>query len=409
MQSLTTRCCIVGGGPAGMMAGFLLARAGVDVVVLEKHPDFFRDFRGDTIHPSTLQMLHDVGLLDRFLARPHNELTQISGRIGSDVLTIADFSRLPTVCKFVAFMPQWDFLDFLRDCSVQFPSYRLLMNTRCTGLLYERHRVCGVRASGPDGEIEIRSDLVIGTDGRGSLIRERAGLQVKEYGAPMDVLWMRIPKGRGDVNETLGVVGGGHILVLIDRGEYWQAAFVIAKGTYDNLRGKPVTQLRERIASLAPFLRERLETLQSWDDVRLLEVRVDRLDRWYAPGVLCIGDAAHAMSPIGGVGVNIAIQDAVATANLLWQPLLHGAPDETQLRSVQERRLFAAKATQAVQLFIQRVVVRRVLGAVKIERAPLVLRLLTSIPAWRYRTARLIGLGFRPERIQSPLRTSAPQ
>lgn len=404
-RALSTRCCIVGGGPAGMMAGFLLARAGVEVTVLEKHGDFFRDFRGDTIHPSTLQMLHETGLLEAFLARPHDKLTRLTANVGRDSLTLMDFSRLPTACKYLVFMPQWDFLDFLREQSVPFSNYRLLMQTECTDLIVEAGRVSGVRARDGEGELEIHSDLVIAGDGRASVVRERAGLPVRRFGAPMDVLWMRIPKAASVQNETAGIAGGGHIIVLIDRGEYWQAAFVIAKGTYLALREQPVERLREALVALAPVLEGHIgDAICSWDDVRFLEVRVDRLTQWWKPGLLCIGDAAHAMSPIGGVGVNVAIQDAVAAANLLWQPLLCGAPHIADLRAVQARRLYPTRATQGVQLLLQRFIVRSALRSKKLERAPLILRTLASIPAWRYGVARLLGLGFRPERIQSPLR-----
>ena len=412
MRTVNVDCCIAGGGPAGMMAGLLLARAGVRVAVLEKHADFFRDFRGDTIHPSTLQMLHEIGLLDEFLKRPHDELQQLSGQVGTDIVTLADFGGLQTACKFIAFMPQWDFLNFLREQAQPFSTFQLLMQTECRSVINENGRVAGVRALDPAGELEIRANLVVAADGRHSIIRAQAGLHVRNLGAPMDVLWMRIPKETGDAVQTLGFIGGGHIVVLIDRKTYWQTAVIIAKGAFAVLRAQPITTLHASIVDVAPFLENRMSALASWDDVSLLEVRVDRLDRWHAPGLLCIGDAAHAMSPIGGVGINLAIQDAVASANLLWEPLLRGAPDDAQLGAVQVRRMFPTRATQTMQVIIQNVVVRAVLRSAVIDRAPRIVRFLTSFRFWRRLMGRLIGLGFRPERIQSPLRAprqDAPQ
>lgn len=408
MTSLQTQCCIVGGGPAGMMAGFLLARAGIDVTVLEKHADFFRDFRGDTIHPSTLQMLDEIGLLERFLQIPHDRLDHLSGQVGSDIVTIADFSHLPTRCKFIAFMPQWDFLNFLRDEARNYPTFHLLMNTECTGLRKDGARVCGVEANGPSGPLSITAQLVLGTDGRSSTVRASSGLAAKTLGAPMDVLWMRIPKQPGDSIETLGIAGAGNFLILIDRHSYWQTAFVFAKGTYQTLRAQPIERLRERIEQLAPFLHGRMDAIASWDVPSLLEVRVDRLERWHAPGMLCIGDAAHAMSPIGGVGVNLALQDAVAAANALWEPLSRNAVRESDLAAVQARRTFPVVATQSVQLFIQNVAIKGILRATELRHAPLPLRIATRIPALRRLVGRLIGLGFRPENIRSPLRAQPP-
>ena len=409
MDEVRTACCIVGGGPAGMMAGFLLARAGVDVTVLEKHADFFRDFRGDTIHPSTMQMLFEAGLLERFLSRPHDEVQRLAGQVGEDVVHIADFDHLPTICKFIAFMPQWDFLDFLRDEAATYPAFHLRMQTECTDIISEDGRVAGICARGPHGLLTIRADLVLAADGRHSVVRERARLPVRKFGAPMDVLWMHVPKGAGDTAQTLGFAGAGRILILIDRKSYWQAGFVIAKDTYTQMRANPIGRLHEEMVALAPFLRDRVNAVSSWDDVSFLEVRVDRLERWYRAGLLCIGDAAHAMSPIGGVGINLAIQDAVAAANLLWEPLAQGRVGVSDLRAVQRRRQFPTAATQSVQLFVQRFAISALLRATRIVHAPRILKVVTAIAFFRRTAGRLIGLGFRPERIRSPIRAQTSQ
>jgi 2-polyprenyl-6-methoxyphenol hydroxylase-like FAD-dependent oxidoreductase len=367
---IKTTCCVVGGGPAGMMLGFLLARAGVPVTVLEKHADFLRDFRGDTIHPSTLELMHELGLLDEFLKLPHSEVRHLTGEIGDSSLTVADFTHLPVHCRFVAFMPQWNFLNFLADHGKNYPAFDLHMKTEATDLIEEGGRVAGVRAKTPDGEIEIRADLTVGTDGRHSTVRARAGFQVDNLGAPMDVLWMRFSKRPGDGFETLGHVGASHVFVMLDRGDYWQCALVIAKGAYDTVREAGLDALREKIVGLAPVLRDRIDEIKSWDDVKLLTVAVDRLPRWYRPGLICIGDAAHAMSPIGGVGINLAVQDAVAAANLLADPLSRHAVTVDDLKAVQQRRWLPTRVTQSIQLF---------------QRLP----------------ARLIGLGIRPEHVQT--------
>src|SRR5829696_4569357 len=313
---IDTTCCIVGGGPAGMMLGFLLARAGVHVVVLEKHADFLRDFRGDTVHPSTLEFFYELGLLDEFLKLPHQKVRKLPGQIGDTRVMIADFTHLPTHCDFIAMMPQWDFLNFLAGQAANYPTFRLLMNTAATDLVVEGGRVVGVRTNSPDAP-EIYADLVIGADGRSSLVRERAGLAIEDLGAPMDVFWMRIPKQPSDENQTLGRIDAGHILALIDRGDYWQCAFVIPKGSAEELRQRGLPALIDTSAELVPGLRHGLHELRSWDDVKLLTVQVNRLPQWSREGLLCIGDAAHAMSPVGGVGINLAVQDAVAAANLL--------------------------------------------------------------------------------------------
>jgi len=404
MHALETRCCIVGGGPAGMMLSLLLARAGIDVVVLEKHSDFLRDFRGDTVHPSTLELMYELGYLEEFLARPHQEFREIGGQIGSERVVIADFSHLPVACKFVVLMPQWDFLDFLAERGRKYPTFHVLMDTAATDLVSaDDGRMTGVRAKTRDGEdIEIRSDLVVGADGRSSIIRERAGLPIDDYGAPMDVLWMRLSKHPGDAGQTFGYINAGHIFVIFDRGDYWQCAYVIAKGGFDVLKRQGLETFRNIIADTVPFLRTRVDELRTWEDAKLLTVKVDRLREWARPGLLCIGDAAHAMSPIGGVGINLAIQDAVAAANLLFEPLNRGVPSLEELRTVQERRDFPTRATQRVQLFMQDRILVPVLGNTGPISLPLPMRMLRDHPVLRRLPARAIGLGFRPEHIKTP-------
>ncbi len=338
MTDLSTRCCIVGGGPAGMMLGLLLARAGIDVTVLEKHADFLRDFRGDTIHPSTLEILAELGLLDQFLSRPHNEATSVAARIGPDRIEMADFSHLPTRCRFIAFMPQWDFLDFIAAHARTYPSFRLLMRTEATGLIAQSGIVRGIQAQTSDGPATITADLVVAADGRHSILREQAGFKVFDLGAPMDVLWMRLSRKQTDPTTSLGTVGPGRVLVTLDRGDYWQCAFVIPKGGTDALKQRGLDDFRTAITDLIPTFADRVHELQSWDDVKLLTVSVNRVREWYRPGLLLIGDAAHAMSPIGGVGINLAIQDAVAAANILTPYLRTGPVGPEILRLVQRRR-----------------------------------------------------------------------
>lgn len=397
-----TRCCVVGGGPAGMMLGLLLARMGGEVVVLERHADFLRDFRGDTIHPSTLDLMYELGLVDEFLRRPHQEVRELSGQIGSDVITIADFTHLPTHCKFLALMPQWEFLDFLKQHAQRYSGFKLLMNTDAIDLVEQNGTITGVRARSSDGELQIRCALVVGADGRRSVVRQRAGLTVIDLGAPMDVMWVRVSRQASDSHQTFGHFDRGRILVLLNRETYWQAAFVIPKGEADRVRSKGVDAFRQEIAQLAPFLGSRLDEIRDWSDVSLLTVAVDRLVDWARPGVLCIGDAAHAMSPIGGVGINLAIQDAVATANLLGATLLNDTPSVDQLRTVQQRRAFPTRATQWVQLTVQNRIIRNVLGRDEAVHAPGLLKLLQHWPILRRIPARVIGVGFRPEHIRTP-------
>jgi 2-polyprenyl-6-methoxyphenol hydroxylase-like FAD-dependent oxidoreductase len=385
-----------------MMLGFLLARAGVDVLVLEKHADFLRDFRGDTIHPSTLELMSELHLLDDFLKRPHQEAQQLTGFVGETELTIADFSRLQTKCRFIAFMPQWDFLNFLAERGRRYPTFHVRMQAEVTGLVQDSGRVIGVTAATPEGPLEIRADLVVGADGRHSTVREQAGLQVKDLGAPMDVLWMRLSRRPGDRRQPLGRFDRGKIFIMLDRGDYWQCGYVISKGGIEEIRRRGLEAFREDITDIAPCMRDRVGELRDWGEVKLLTVAVDRLRRWYRPGLLCIGDAAHAMSPIGGVGINLAIQDAVAAANMLANPLRRGRVTTEQLRRVQHRRELPTRLTQWLQVFIQDRVIRRVLGSQRQLSLAWPLRLLRRWPFLRRIPARLIGIGFRPEHVKTP-------
>jgi 2-polyprenyl-6-methoxyphenol hydroxylase-like FAD-dependent oxidoreductase len=385
-----------------MMLALLLARSGVDVWVLEKHADFLRDFRGDTIHPSTLEILHELGILDEFLKRPHQEVRELSGQVGDGSVTMADFTHLPTHCKFLALMPQWDFLDFLADQGRRYPTFHLRMQAEVFELIEEAGLIVGARAKTPDGPLEIRAALTVGADGRHSLVRVRAGLRVLDLGAPMDVMWMRMSRRPGDPSQTFGHFDQGKILVLLNRDSYWQCAFVIAKGSAGEIRTRGLMAFRRELAAFEPFLRDRVEELRDWADISLLTVAVDRLSRWSRPGLLCIGDAAHAMSPIGGVGINLAIQDAAATANLLGDRLLHGRPSASELEAVERRRLFPTRATQRFQVLIQNRVIRRVLQSTKPFALPWPLKLLRRWPILRRIPARVIGLGFRPEHVKTP-------
>lgn len=407
-EQLKTSCCIVGGGPAGMMAGFLMARAGVEVVVLEKDADFLRDFRGDTIHPSTLELMYELGLLEEFLKIPHTTLRELHGVIGETDIPIADFSHLPTHCGFLALMPQWDFLNFLAAKAKGFPTFQLRMECEVTELVRNGDRVAGVRAQTPQGTLEVRSDLVIGADGRSSTVREQAGLEVIDRGAPMDVLWMRLPRRPDDPQQSLGRVNTGGILIMLDRGDYWQCGFVIRKGAFDEIKQDGIAAFQQRIATFAPPFRDRTGTLDSWDKIKLLTVKVDRLRRWHAPGLLCIGDSAHAMSPIGGVGINVAIQDAVAAANILAGPLQKKSVDETVLRKIQKRRELPARLTQGAQLFIQNRIIKRVLSSTRPVSVPKIFRLFQHLPFLRRIPGRLVGMGFRPEHVRSGKAVSNP-
>jgi 2-polyprenyl-6-methoxyphenol hydroxylase-like FAD-dependent oxidoreductase len=401
-RSITTRCCIAGGGPAGIMLGYLLARAGVDVAVLEKHADFFRDFRGDTVHPSTLELMYELGLLDAFLKLPHQKIEALTGQVGADHLDFVDFRHLPTHCKYIAMMPQWDFLNFLAMQGRRYETFDLHMKTEATDLIEEGGRIVGLRAKAPDGTLTIRADLVVGADGRHSTVRERAGLKSDDYGAPMDVLWFRIARKSDDATDTFGHVEAGRMMVMLDRGDYWQCAYVIPKGRADQVKAEGLQAFQRRVVDMSPFLADRIGELKSLDDVKLLTVTVDRLRQWWRPGLICIGDSAHAMSPIGGVGINMAVQDAVAAANRLAAPLGSRTLTDDDLRAIEARRTLPVRFTQWLQLTIQKRIISRVLESQQRPKAPLVFRAFNVFPVLRRIPARLLGLGIRPEHVRTP-------
>jgi 2-polyprenyl-6-methoxyphenol hydroxylase-like FAD-dependent oxidoreductase len=407
-STVTTKCCIAGGGPAGMMLGFLLARAGVDVVVLEKHADFFRDFRGDTIHPSTLELMYELGLLDEFLKLPHQKLERLTAQVGDERVRMIDLTHLPTHCKYIALMPQWDFLNFIAAYGRRYKGFDLRMQADATGLIEEGGRVVGLRAGTPDGDLTIRADLVVGADGRHSTVRDAAGFKSDDYGAPMDVLWFRLPRKETDETETFGHIEAGAMMIMLNRGDYWQCAYVIPKGGIDRVQAEGLDTFRKRVVMMSPFLADRAGELKSWDDVKLLTVTVDRLRRWWRPGLLCIGDAAHAMSPIGGVGINLAVQDAVAAANRLGAPLKAGTVSDDDLRAVEARRTFPVRFTQAIQLAMQNQIIRRALASTQKPKPPLLLKLFDMIPLLRRIPGRLLAVGVLPEHIHTPDVMSAP-
>jgi 2-polyprenyl-6-methoxyphenol hydroxylase-like FAD-dependent oxidoreductase len=391
-----------------MMLGLLLTRAGVDVVVLEKHADFLRDFRGDTIHPSTLELMHELGLLEQFLKLPHQEVTSIGGRFGDKIYRFADFSHLPAICKFIALMPQWDFLDFIAGQARRYPGFQLKMQAEATGLIVEGDRVAGVRATTPEGPLDVRAMLTVACDGRHSLLRDKAGLVADDFGAPMDVLWFRLSRRPDDSMATGGVFDKGRLFVMLNRGDYWQCAFVIPKGSAEDVRRRGIEQLRAELALIEPLVADRVAEITDWKQVHLLTVTVNRLRQWHRPGLLCIGDAAHAMSPIGGVGINLAVQDAVAAANVLADPLYEKRDVTPLLPKVQKRREFPTRATQRLQLAIQNNVIKGALQGDADFRPPLPLRLMDRFALLRRIPARLLGLGFRPEHIRTVERVPAP-
>jgi 2-polyprenyl-6-methoxyphenol hydroxylase-like FAD-dependent oxidoreductase len=402
-EPLQVECCVVGGGPAGIMLGYLLARAGVDVLVLEKHGDFLRDFRGDTVHPSTLDVLHEVGILDDFLKRPHQKVHSIGGLVGGHPVNIADFGHTPTHCHFVALMPQWEFLNFLVAKARAYPKFRLCMSADVIELMIRDGRVAGVRAQFEEGSREVRASLVVGADGRDSIVRRHAALIVDELSVPIDVLWMKLSKHSTDPPQSMGYFDYGRAFIVLDRGDYWQCGLVIRKGEFESIQARGLAAFRAEIARLAHPLADRGDEVRDWESVRLLTVRVDRLRKWWRPGLLCIGDAAHAMSPIGGVGINLAIQDAVAAANILAKPLRAGSVGNDDLEAVQRRRAIPTRITQEVQVFIQNRIWppgRPTAGAY--AQLPPSLRLLNGVPWLRRLPARFIGVGVRPEHVLSP-------
>ena len=405
-QALNTRCCIAGGGPAGMMLGFLLARAGIDVVVLEKHADFLRDFRGDTIHPSTLELMRELGLLDEFLKLPHQEVSRLTFQVGAERIPMIDFRYVPTHCKFIALMPQWDFLNFLAAQGKRYPAFDLRMQAEVTDLIIENDVVTGVRAKTPAGELDIRAALVVGCDGRHSTVRERAALAVDDIGAPIDVLWFRVSRRETDTEETTGHIEAGQMMVMLNRGDYWQCAYVIPKGGIEAVKREGLAAFRERVLALSPFLRDRLGEIKSFDDVKLLTVAIDRLREWHRPGLLCIGDAAHAMSPVGGVGINLAVQDAVAAANILCEPLRAGTVTRGHLAAVQRRRTFPMRVIQRMQVIVQDKLLSPALSGKERPKPPFIMRLIQWLPLLRAVPAWLVGVGVRPEHVHTPERVA---
>ncbi len=401
MQNLSTRCVIAGGGPAGIMLAYLLVRAGIEVVVLEKWPDFFRDFRGDTIHPSTMQNLHELGLLEKFLKLPHQKTRRMTLKIGEEDVTVADFEHVRTRCPYIAFIPQWDFLNFIAGEAKQYPSFNLLMHTEAMNLIEEGGRVVGVKAQGPDGPIDIRAELVIGADGRHSTLREKSGLTCVKSGVPIDVLWFRLSASGKDPEQSFGYVDEGKALVTLDRGDYWQCALIIAKGDFEHIKNDGLEKFRMMIARLAPSFSNAVRELTDWEKVKFLSVTIDHLTKWHKPGLLFIGDAAHAMSPMGGVGINLAVQDAVAAANILVPAFKKGTPAEADSAAVQRRRWFPTRMTQRLQVFMQDRFLQPYLhSAAHIRRAPWQLHLLARIPLLRAIPARIVGIGFRPEHVK---------
>jgi 2-polyprenyl-6-methoxyphenol hydroxylase-like FAD-dependent oxidoreductase len=397
---LAATCVIAGGGPAGMMCGFLLARAGIDVIVLEKHKDFLRDFRGDTVHPSTLQVMHELGLLDDFLKLPHQEVREIGVELGDAYYKGADFGHLPTRCKFVALMPQWDFLNFLAEKAKAFPNFRLLMQSEAMALLRDGDVMTGLRVKSAGGEFAVAAKLVIAADGRRSILRDAAGFKVESLGAPMDMLWFKLDPGRHEEAVAFGRITGDGMMVRFFRGDYWQCAFIIRKGSFDAVKAAGIEAFRARVAKLTR--RADADEIKDWGDVSLLTVAVDRLPRWHLPGLLFIGDAAHAMSPIGGVGVNLAVQDAVAAANILYRPLREARLAESDLAAVQARRRFPTWATQKMQTIVQNAVIDPVLNARAVPPPPAILKLAQRWAWLRRIPARLVGMGFRPEHVKTP-------
>jgi 2-polyprenyl-6-methoxyphenol hydroxylase-like FAD-dependent oxidoreductase len=402
MRSMSAQCSVVGGGPAGLMLGYLLARQGVEVILLEKHADFLRDFRGDTVHPSTLEVFHELGLLDGLLKRPHQKTKQVSLVIAGKSFTPIDFGRLPTHCKYIAMMPQWEFLDFLADEARRFSNFKLLMSTEAETLIENNGQITGVTASDADGQLEISAPLTVAADGRTSILRDQSGLEIEDLGAPIDVFWMRLARTPDDSTTSLGRVNSGGVLVQINRGDYWQCALPFPKGSAEEIRREGLAAFRARISNIAPNLSDAAEQLTSWDQIKLLSVQVNHLKKWWREGLLFIGDAAHAMSPVGGVGVNLAIQDAVASARILGPSLKTGSAPDSLLAAVQKRRGWPARMTQRAQVAAHDRILIPALSSSEAPRAPLALKLLDRFPMLRGLSARAVGLGLRPEHWHDP-------
>ncbi len=399
-QDIETTCVIAGAGPAGLMLGLLLARAGIDVVVVEKHGDFLRDFRGDTIHPSTLEVMSELGLIDEFLTLPHTRAPKLTAEMGGRTITMADFSRLPVKNRFIAFMPQWDFLNFLAEKAQQYPNFRLIMNARVTEVLEDQGKMNGLAVETPEGSAIIRSTLVVGADGRNSIVREKAGLIIENFGTPSEVVWMKLSKQPGDPHEVMGHAGPRQGFVLIDCGDYWQCGYVIRRTTFAEIREKGIEAFRQMVIDVSPLPAERMQEIRSFDDISLLTVRIDRLKQWWRPGLICIGDAAHAMSPIGGVGVNLAIQDAVAAANILSSPLREKRLSDRDLAAVEKRRGFPTRATQKLQLMMRSSRKTDQANEAKRKGLPAFIRGIARFPLLAHLAGRLIGLGFRMEHVR---------
>jgi len=402
MDTVSVRCCIAGAGPTGVMLGLLLARAGVEVLVLEKHADFLRAFRWDTIHPSTLEVMYELGLLEGLLLLPHQKVSQINAQFGDLALTVADFNHLQTQCRFVVLMPQWDFLNFLTLEAARYPTFHLRMKSEVTGLIEEKECVVGLNAISSGRPLSVRAGLVVGADGRYSVVRTQANLKVQDFGAPMDVLWFKLTRQPSDPKDPVGRFDIGQVLIMLNRGEYWQCGFVIPKGAFGEIQERGLSMFRNDIVKLAPFVSDSIGKLQNWEEIKLLTVQVDRLHQWFRPGLLCLGDAAHAMSPVGGVGINLAIQDAVAAANFLAEPLRSNRLTTEDLNRVQRRREWPTRLTQQVQLSIQNRVISSVLRNQASLLPPFLFKLLAWFPVLRRLPARLIGIGFRPEHVCTP-------
>ena len=394
------KCCIVGGGPAGVMLGYIMAKFGIEVVVLEKHKDFFRDFRGDTIHPSTMNILQQLGILEDFLKIPHDKTPKISAKFGDKEFTVADFTQLDILTPYIAFTPQWNFLNFLTEKGKQLEHFNLMMETKVIDLIKEDGNVVGVKAINPEGELSILSALVVGTDGRHSITREKAQFTINSLGSSIDVLWFRVLKHKNDKKQAFLNANNGNLLILIDRNDYWQCGLIVQKGGYDFIKEKGIQYLRQELTNIIPELKNNIEDITSFEQVKNLDVKVDRLEKWYTEGLICIGDAAHAMSPIGGVGVNLAIQDAVAAANVLVPILKTGKPTQRDLQKIQERRMYPTTFTQSVQVLIQNKSLQPFLGNKKKQNAPSILKLFQWVPFLRKLPARFIGLGIRAEKIE---------